>query len=73
MGWCSGTSVFDDVAGFVLSTNKGDDEKYTLLVKVAAALEQEDWDCQSDSSYYYNAIVMRVWRKLHPDWFEDEE
>lgn len=73
MGWCSApTDLFDWVSGFALSTDKPDDEKYTLLVKVAGVLEGEDWDCQRDSNDWEDPIVQRVFRYLHPDWFEDD-
>jgi hypothetical protein len=74
MGWCSATPIFDKVAHFVLKTDAPDDEKYEVLYVLADALENEDWDCQSDSDFFEHAIVQRIFKELHPDWeWEDED
>ena len=70
MGWCSGTLIFDRVADFVLDTDKPDDEKYRVLKALVEALEDQDWDCQSDSIYYVHPIVQQIFKSLHPRWFE---
>lgn len=71
MGWCSGTFIFDRMADFILDTDKSDDEKYWALKALAEALEEQDWDCQSDSNYYDHPVVQKVFKSLHPHWFEE--
>lgn len=73
MGWCSATTIFDDVAGFVPASSQSDDDKIAVLTKPAGALEDGDWDCQQDSDYYDDPIVQRVFRALHPRWFEETD
>lgn len=72
MGWCSGTVIFDDMARFVLAQPASDDDKFATLRALAVSLQNEDWDCESDSRYYNHPIVQRVMKDLHPDWFEEE-
>lgn len=71
MGWCSGTDIFDQMVSFVLSTTVSDEEKYNTIRTLARALEDSDWDCQSDSNYWDDPIVQRALKELHPDWDED--
>lgn len=68
MGWCSGTDIFDDMAGFILGISATDDEKAEILTTLINSLEDQDWDCQSDSNYWDDPIVQRVFKELHPDW-----
>lgn len=70
MGWCSGTEIFDNVAKFVLSTDKPDQEKIEILRVLAEAMENQDWDCQDDSDYRTHPIIKQVFRELHPNWEE---
>lgn len=70
MGWCSATTVFDAVAAFVLTATSDEQSKVDVLTTLARALEDADWDCQRDSHYYDDPIVQRVFRELHPRWFE---
>lgn len=76
MGWCSVTTVFDAVAKFVLDPNMPevitDEMKYEALNTLATMLEENDWDCQSDSDYYNHPIVQRIMHEHHPRWFEKE-
>lgn len=73
MGWCSGTEIFDAVAKYVVSTDQPEDVQVNLLLTLADAMEDMDWDCQQDSAYYDHPIVQKVMRSLHPDWFDDED
>lgn len=75
MGWCSATRIFDDVAGFVLATDKPGKMQSEVLSKLASSLEDGDWDCQQDSDYWDHPIVQAVFKELHPDWdwSEDED
>lgn len=69
MGWCSGTEIFDAVVPAIL----GDEiDKKKTLAALICALEDLDWDCQGDSSYYGHPLVQEVMRELHPRWFEGE-
>jgi len=70
MGWCSATEIFDTVASAVLS-DKPLDKKEVLMV-VAEALRDMDWDCEQDSDYWDDPIVREIFMELEPEWFEDE-
>ena len=70
MGWCSATEIFDTVASAVLS-DKPLDKKEVLMV-VAEALRDMDWDCEQDSDYWDDTIVREIFMELEPEWFEDE-
>lgn len=73
MGWCSATTIFDNVAKFILSTDKPDQEKVEVLTALVDVLEDNDYDCQQDSAYWDHPIVQRVYREMHPDWEWDEK
>jgi hypothetical protein len=45
----------------------------SALKHIIVALEDMDWDCQQDSSYWDEPLVARIFRELHPDWFEGED
>lgn len=66
MGWCSGTRIFDAVAKEVLSDAPMD--KKAVLRAVIVALEDDDWDCQSDSRYFDDPTVREVMKETHPNW-----
>jgi len=68
MGWCSVTEVFDAMAKFILSTDKPDTEKREVLLVLAKSLEDNDWDCQTDSDYVDDPIVRSIFKELHPNW-----
>lgn len=71
MGWCSvSTEIFDVVAGFVLSTDKPDKEKFDVLQSLATVLKNEDWDCMSASHYLNDPIVRDVYKSLGWDYDE---
>ena len=74
MGWCSGTEIFDDMCDVIFDTKEGIgiNQKYELIKTLIISLENQDWDCQSDSEYYNDPIVENVFKKLHPDWFDSE-
>lgn len=71
MGWCSGTEIFDTVAGAILSDEPID--KKEILMVVAEALRSMDWDCESDSEYWDHPVVREIFMELEPEWFEDED
>lgn len=75
MGWCSGTEVFDSVTDSVIRCY---DQGYINIIAVTyiingliKALEDQDWDCQSDSQFYNHPIVCSCFKVIHPKWFED--
>ena len=71
MGWCSGTGVFDIFCKVVLV--EGEVDKATALKTFIEELEDSDWDCQSDSSYWDHPLVREAFQELHPDWDWDDE
>lgn len=70
MGWCSGTRVFDDMCRVLLGKQKLKPE--TVLSRLIDTLEDMDWDCQSDSEFYEHPAVRKVFKRKHPEYFEDE-
>lgn len=74
MGWCSGTEIFDVVAGTILDKYEIDlldyDTTVTMLIQVVKVMEDHDWDCHSDSGLYGNPLVQDAFKQLHPNWFE---
>lgn len=66
MGWCSATVIFDGVCDALLADEKPD-LKSTLRALIAA-LEDGDWDCQSDSEYWNHPMVREIMKELHPRW-----
>lgn len=75
MGWCSGTDIFDKMVAHILSRDHlSDAQKRETVKELIVVLEDHDWDCQSDSDYYWDqSLVREIFHELHPDWFEDEE
>jgi hypothetical protein len=74
MGWYSGTKVFDPVVRKLLSmATITPDDQQELIVALIDALEERDWDCQSNSAYYEHPLVKAALLELHPDWFDDWE
>lgn len=73
MGWCSGTQVFDGVLGPVLKSKMSKKDKKTVIKVLIETLEEQDWDCQSDSAFYEDDLVEAEFRRIHPEWYEDEE
>lgn len=71
MGWCSATYIFDAIAGALL--DDAPVNKKQILKLVVDALEEGDWDCQSDSEYYDHPLVKEIMKENHPGWFEGED
>jgi len=71
MGWCSATVIFDQIAEVVL--NDKPINKRAVLKTVIRALEDGDWDCQSDSAYREHPLVRELMQEIHPHWFEDDK
>ena len=70
MGWCSGTEVFDAVAGALLDDKPVD--KKTVLKNLIETLQDKDWDCESDSDYWEHPIIREIFMELEPDWFDED-
>ena len=70
MGWCSGTEVFDAVAGALLDDKPVD--KKTVLKNLIETLQDKDWDCESDSDYWEHPIIREIFIELEPDWFDED-
>lgn len=67
MGWCSATIIFDEVVGALLD---GKDKKEAIKALIQE-LEDNDWDCQSDSDYFEHPLIDEIFKELHPDWFDE--
>ena len=75
MGFCSGTDIFDPVIKVIIESTNADispTSKVVVVKSLINALEDHDWDCQDDSTYYNHPIVKQAMRELHPDWFRNE-
>jgi len=70
MGWCSATYIFDTMCGELLDKERPPNVEEVIEMLIGE-LENGDWDCQSDSEYYDHPVVQRIFKRLHPDWFED--
>ena len=73
MGWCSGTEVFDKVAGAVLNSKLPEADQYDILYILAESLSDMDWDCQSESGYWDHPLVQKVFEDLYPEWFDADD
>ena len=73
MGWSSGTQIFDVFCDALLGDGERKMTKQSALKVIIKALEEGDWDCHQDSQYWDHPLVQKVMRKLHPEWFEEDE
>lgn len=71
MGWCSGTGVFDPVVKTVIEETFDERVKRAVLKSLIEALQNHDWDCESDSEYYDHPLIQSLFRELNPDWFDE--
>ena len=72
MGWCSGTHIFDLMTVGILSAKIDDKQKVGLLVTLIDALWSEDWDCESDSRYIKEPLVMTAFKRMAPEFYDDD-
>lgn len=70
MGWCSATEIFDEVCSALLDEGDKPSVEETLK-RLVIALEDGDWDCQSDSRYWDHPVVSKIMGERHPNWFDD--
>lgn len=69
MGWCSGTVVFDAAVKAIIDPNAN--KKYAIKALIEA-LEDLDWDCQTDSDYWEHPLVKECFIELgRKDWYEE--
>lgn len=73
MGWCSGTEIFDKVAGAILNSKLSESDQYDILYILADSLGDMDWDCQSESGYWDHPTVQKVFEDLYPEWFDADD
>lgn len=72
MGRCSATDVFDPVVKTILyGADLGDHQKLIILKSLIDALEEYDWDCQSDSEYFDHELVRQAFMEIHSEWGEE--
>lgn len=71
MGWCSATTIFDMVVEPLLKS-LDENVKIEVIESLVKELENNDWDCQMESAYWDHPIVQKVFKKLHPKWFDEE-
>lgn len=79
MGWCSGTGVFDEVcAALLLEPSKRKNAKRKLKTELSEevkitikaliiVLENLDWDCQQESSFWKHPLVRQCFKEIHPE------
>lgn len=70
MGWCSGTDVFDTVVKDVLCLCIRDKEKIDIIENLIAALQKQDWDCETDSEYFHDHLVKEAFIRLDEDYWK---
>jgi hypothetical protein len=70
MGWCSATEIFDNVVSGLVGDSKLSKEK--IIENLVCALEDGDWDCQSDSAYVDHPLVRKVFEKRYPGMYEED-
>lgn len=75
MGWCSGTDVFDHMMFVIKKTDITDEQRQCLIQCLIVALQNQDWDCESDSDYWRDPLVRKAFKEVCPkwDWKEIEE
>lgn len=75
MGWCSGTDVFDPVVKTILQQDASEEQKIDVIKSLILALQESDWDCESDSDYWKDPLVRKAFKETCPnwDWKEVEE
>lgn len=68
MGWCSGTEVFDLVYKSYLDLSIVDTVKLVKMVEeLIKILDENDWDCHSDSIYWNDAVVVQARHNINPE------
>ena len=66
MGWCSATEIFDKVLSEI--DHEVNDEVFSKVAMIlGSALQNQDWDCESDSDYWEDERLKKVWSELCPE------
>jgi hypothetical protein len=68
MGWCSGTCVFYPVIKAVLEQDAPKEQKIDVIKSLIIALQDADWDCETDTDYWKHQLVRRAFKKTCPSW-----
>lgn len=69
MGWCSGTEVFDNIAGLLVNDKPfTEDDKKRILKVLIVTLRDLDWDCEPDSDYWTHPTVRQAFKEIYPKW-----
>lgn len=68
MGWCSGTCIFDPVVKAILEQDAPEEQKINVIKSLITALQDEDWDCETDSDYWKHPLVRRAFKETCPSW-----
>ena len=69
VGWGGGAEIFDVVVGSLL---KGDSRAVTIK-KLFNVLRDKDWDCFDESKFCDDSEVVKVVKKIEPDWFNEDD
>ena len=67
MGWASGSSVMDKIIAALSYHIKDDTVRYQLYKLLIKALEQQDWDTQTES-LGYDIMFDAALDSIHPNW-----
>lgn len=57
MGWCSGTNILDNVIEKLAAMNLPEEQQLEIVTVLIKAMEDNDYDCHSDSRYYGTPIM----------------
>lgn len=73
MGWSGGTRVLDQVVYDLKANDISGTKFFNIVWNLICELEDMDWDLVQESDYWDDEEVRGVLKKMHPDWFEDDE
>lgn len=74
MGWCCATMIFDAIVGTLLDPEKPSERTVEAVIrKLIIELEGRDWDCQQDSKYANHPVVEKIFKELHPRWYDNDD
>lgn len=72
MGWASGSDLFGDVIAVLKKHVKDDKQRAKMYKPLIVAFQDHDWDTEMEC-VDADPVFAKVLKKMHPDWFEDEE
>lgn len=68
MGWSSGSEIFDPAVSQILKLDVPDKDKVKVILALAEALVDADWDTVQESDYWEDPLVRKAFKKIFPDW-----